>query len=184
MNRGDGYIIKYIIIIYISALILVLGATSEPLMHEVGPFNVSVDVGRDVSWKLLDPIELELGGYNITSYTLNGFVNDAPKTEDHVAISIAKFDQLDPVTLSALSTTENITVGLKNSIAIIGAKPISISPRVFDGHQGMIGVAYWDMVKETLFLGQWYTEDALVSVTSNIRWGEGTQQIFDTIHIK
>jgi hypothetical protein len=77
-----------------------------------------------------------------------------------------------------------MTSNIKNSMALIGAKPISISPRIFDGYRGIMGVSYWGIVRETLFEDQWLTNSSIVTVTSNIRWGEGTQQIFDSIHIR
>jgi hypothetical protein len=176
--------IKSIIIIYALIFMQVSGATCESVEHDVGPYILSIDAGRNVSWTLLDPMELELGGYNVTQYTLNGFIGDAPKGEDHVAITIAKIDPVpDPAMFKEFRTIENMTAGVKNSITLIGAKPISISPKIFDGYQGMIGVAYWDILRETLFVGQWVMNDTIITTTSNIRWGEGTQQIFDTIHI-
>lgn len=162
---------------------LVLGATCESIMHDVGPYTVSVDVGRNVSWSTQNPVELELSGYNLTQYSLDGLI-DAPKREDHFTVTIGKVDpEPDPVMFKEFRTIKNMTAGVKNAMIIIGAEPISISPRIFDGSQGMIGVAYWDILGETLFVGQWLMNNTIVTTTSNIRWGEGTQQIFDTIHI-
>lgn len=173
---------KSIIIICASIFILVLGATCESTVHDVGPYTVSVDAERDVSWSTLDPIELVIGGHNATMYSLNGYV-DAPIGENHVTITIGNFNELYQAEFDAARTAENMTSNIKNSMALIGAKPISISPRIFDGYQGLIGVSYWGTVRETLFEGQWLTNSSIVTVTSNIRWGEGTQQIFDSIHI-
>ena len=119
-------------------------------------------------------------------YSLDGYV-DAPMGENHFTVTIESLDNFDQaeinVAFAVLGTAENMTSIIKNSMVLIGAKPISISPRIFDGYQGMIGVSYWDMLRETLFEGQWLSNNSIVTVTSNIRWGEGTQQIFDTIHI-
>lgn len=162
---------------------LVFGATCEPTAHDVGPYAVSIDAGRNVSWSTQDPRELEFGGYNATMYALDGYV-DAPIGENHFAVSISSFDpKLSQAEFNATRTIENMTANIKNSMIMIGASPISISPRIFDGYKGMIGVAYWNVVRETLFEAQWVTNNTIVTVTSNIRWGEGTQQIFDTIHI-
>jgi hypothetical protein len=162
---------------------LVLGATCESTMHDVGPYAVSVDVGRNVSWSTQNSMELELGGYNSTLYSLDGFI-DAPNREDHFTITIVKIDpEPDSVMLKEFRTIKNMTTGVKNAMIVIGAEPISISPRIFDGSQGMIGVAYWGLLRETLFVGQWLMNNTIVTTTSNIRWGEGTQQIFETIHI-
>lgn len=172
-----------IMIICTSIFMLILGATCESTVHDVGPYTISVDVGRNVSWVTQSPVELDLSGYNVTHYSLDGFV-DAPKGENHFTITIAKIDpEPGPSMFKDFRTTKNMTAGIKNSIVLMGSKPISISPRTFDGYQGMIGVSYWDLLRETLFEGQWLMNNTIVTTISTIRWGEGTEQIFDTIHI-
>lgn len=162
---------------------LAFGATCEPTMHDVGPYTVSVDAGRNVSWSTQDPKELELAGQKIIMYSLDGYV-DAPIGENHFTVVIIDFEsELSQDEINAARTTENMTASVKNSMILIGSEPISISPRIFDGYQGMIGVSYWGIVRETLFEGQWLTNSSTITVTSSIRWGEGTQQIFDSIHI-
>jgi hypothetical protein len=177
-----NYITK-ITILCISIYMLVLGATCESAVHDVGPYTVSVDVGRNISWSTPAPVELKLGGYNATMYSLDGYI-DAPIGENHFTITIGKFDpEPSPEIFKDFNTLENKTASIKNSMVLIGSTPISISQRAFDGYQGMIGVSYWALLRENLFEGQWLMNKTIVTVTSNIRWGEGTQQIFDTIHI-
>jgi hypothetical protein len=152
-------------------------------MHDVGPYTVSVDAGRNVNWSMQNPMELEMSGHNLTIYSLDGYV-DASIGENHFTIAIGNSDpKPDRAEIDSALTIENMTANIKNSIALIGANPISISPRIFDGYQGMIGVSYLDMVRETLFEGQWLMNGTMITVTSNIKWGEGTKQIFDSIHI-
>jgi hypothetical protein len=82
------------------------------------------------------------------------------------------------------STTEILTLSIKLGFTLYGMEPISISPRIIDGTQGMRGVGYWDLVEETIYQGHWIANNASCSVNSNIPWGKGTRQILNTIHIK
>jgi hypothetical protein len=174
---------RQIIIICASIFMLVLGVTCESTTRDVGPYTVSFDAGRDVELSVQDPMELRFGVYNLTQYSLDGYI-DAPKGENHFVITMGTSDPApDPAEFEVSRTIENKTAGIRNSMVLIGATPFSISSRTFDGYDGMIGVAYWDLLRETLIGGQWLTNNTIVSITSNIPWGEGTQQIFDTIHI-
>jgi hypothetical protein len=177
MNK---FIIRLLEVILI-AFVLATAATCEPTEHKVGHYIISVDAGRDINWTALEPIVLEGIGYNITSFPLNGMAEDAPSGENHVTITIV---ESDPATAKILSTSENLTKAVKNGMALAGWEPISISPKTFDNRQGMIGVAYWEALRETIFLGQWLMNDTYITLNSNIQWGEGTKQIFDTIHIE
>lgn len=169
-------------------LLLASGATCEPTQHAVGPYVVSADAERYINWTTLDPMVLELAGYNqtvytlkVTVYSLDGIVYDAPLGENHINLAFMK---LDSTTADTLRTPENLTVAMINGMATQLWAPISISPRVFDGYQGMLGVAYWNLLGQTLYMGQWIMNDTYCTIVSNIEWGKGTRQIFDTIHVE
>ncbi len=162
-------------------LFLASSAACEPSEHEVGPYLVILDAGRNITWTTPEPMVLKTGGNKITTYILDGIVEDAPIRENHVAITLMG---LDSISIAAFDTPDNRSAAIENGIALQMWEPISISPRVFDGHQGMLGVAYWDLVEEMIFIGQWPMNETYCSITSNIRWGKGTRQIFDTIHVK
>lgn len=172
-----NFMIKTIPILFF----LASSAACEPSEHEVGPYIITLDVGRDINWTTLEPMVLKTGGNSITTYILNGIVEDAPLRENHVTITLMG---LDSTSIAAFDTPDNRSAAIENSIALQMWEPISISPCVFDGHQGMLGVAYWDLVEETIFLGQWPMNETYCSITSNIKWGKGTKQIFDTIHVE
>lgn len=165
-------------------LMMAIVTTGEPTEHALGQYVVSFDLDEDIEWTVLEPVLLELYDYNVTTYPLNGFAKDAPIRENHVTVSIAEIYPFDPEAMRYLSTIENLTIGIKTGLTLSGWEAISISPRIFDGNQGMLGVAYWDALEETIYYGYWVGNNTMCGVTSNLRWGKGTRQIFNTIHIE
>lgn len=172
-----NFMIKTITILFF----LASSAACEPSEHEVGPYIVTLDAGRNINWTTLEPMVLKTGGNSSTTYILNGIAEDAPIRENHVTITLMG---LDSATVAAFDTPENRSAAIENSIALMSWDPISISPRIFDDHQGMLGVAYWDLIEETIYTGQWPMNETYCTITSNIQWGKGTRQIFETIHVE
>lgn len=165
-------------------LMMVIVTTGEPNEQALGPYIVSFDWEEDTKWTVNEPILLEFYGSNATLYSLDGFVKDAPLRENHITIAVGEIYPVSPETMRYASTAENLTLGIKLGFTLYGMEPISISPRIIDGAQGMIGVGYWDLVEETIYQGQWIANNAFCSVNSNIPWGKGTRQILNTIHIE